>query len=195
MTSVKVLVKGYARKKGVIDFTSSSVVLIRHGKLNIIVDPGINRKKLLRALVNEGLTPCDVDYVILTHVHVDHCFLVGLFTKAVIMDYSFAYYWSGRSKKHKGVIPGTSVRFIKTPGHDDFHCSVAVKTDDLGTVVVAGDVFWWTDDEIQVTGKNALLAKGDVYALNKVKLRESREKLLGLADYIIPGHGPMFKVF
>ena len=34
----------------------------------------------------------------------------------------------------------------------------------------------------------------DPYASDMKKLKESRKKLLELADYIIPGHGKMFKV-
>jgi len=68
-----------------------------------------------------------------------------------------------------------------------------VKTEDLGKVVIAGDVFWWVDEEEQRTDKQSLLGHEDPYVKDEKALRESRERILNLADYIIPGHGEMFK--
>jgi glyoxylase-like metal-dependent hydrolase (beta-lactamase superfamily II) len=34
----------------------------------------------------------------------------------------------------------------------------------------------------------------DPYVKDKEKLKESRKKILEIADYVIPGHGKMFKV-
>ena len=60
-------------------------------------------------------------------------------------------------------------------------------------VVLAGDVFWWADGEEQLVDINkeddAHPAELDMKALIK-----SRRVLLEKADYIIPGHGKMFKV-
>jgi len=39
-----------------------------------------------------------------------------------------------------------------------------------------------------------LLEHKDPYVKDARALEESREKILNLADYIIPGHGEMFKV-
>ncbi|HUW21053.1 MAG TPA: hypothetical protein VMW41_00110, partial [Candidatus Bathyarchaeia archaeon] len=58
----------------------------------------------------------------------------------------------------------------------------------------AGDVFWWVDDEEQKIDKENLMIHQDPYMKNKEELRESRKKLLKIADYIIPGHGEMFKI-
>ena len=59
---------------------------------------------------------------------------------------------------------------------------------------MAGDVFWWWDNEEQKTDKESLMARKDPYVKNKEQLNESRKKVLEIADYIIPGHGKMFKV-
>ncbi|PJE69556.1 MAG: hypothetical protein COU98_01320, partial [Candidatus Staskawiczbacteria bacterium CG10_big_fil_rev_8_21_14_0_10_38_10] len=80
------------------------------------------------------------------------------------------------------------------PGHDQFHCSVLVKTEDLGKVIIAGDVFWWTDEEKQKTDKQSLLKHEDPYVKDEKALKESRERILNLADWVIPGHAGMFKV-
>ena len=60
------------------------------------------------------------------------------------------------------------------------------------TYVVAGDVFWWMDNEKQEIN----IEKEDEAHPEEVdmnKLIESRKKLLKIGDYIIPGHGKMFK--
>ncbi len=58
---------------------------------------------------------------------------------------------------------------------------------------MAGDTFWWTDDEEQ---KIDVEKQDDAHPdeVNMKNLIESRKKVLKIADYIIPGHGKMFKV-
>lgn len=194
MTKIEILVKGYAIERGKEEFASSTATLIQYNKLNIIVDPGMDREKLLSSLAKKNLKIEDIDYIILTHTHVDHCILAGIFENAKILNDSELNSFDGRIIEHKGKIPNTDIKIIKTPGHDQFHCSVLVETEDLGKVVIAGDVFWWEDDEEQKTDKKSLLEHKDPYVKDKKALRKSREKVLNIADYIIPGHGKMFKV-
>jgi len=61
-------------------------------------------------------------------------------------------------------------------------------------VAIVSDVFWWSDEEEQKTDKESLMNHEDPYMKNKEELMESRKKVLEIADYIIPGHGKMFKV-
>ena len=193
MAKVKVLIKGYAREKNGEEFASSTTTLIQNNNLNIIVDPGTNREALLGGLAKESLKTEDINFVIVTHTHLDHSLLVGIFENAKILDNSDVYSFDGKTGGHEGRVPNTDIEIIKTPGHDQFHCSVLVKTEDLGKVVIAGDVFWWLDKEEQKTDKQSLLEHKDPYVKDKKALRESRERILNLADYIIPGHGEMFK--
>jgi len=162
--------------------------------LNAVVDPGADRKTLLVGLKKEGLKTTDIDFVILTHTHLDHSLLAGIFENARILDNSDVYSFDGKIGEHEGKIPDTNIEIIKTPGHDQFHCSVLVKTEDLGRVAVAGDVFWWLDGEKREEDKEGLLEHKDPYVKDEKALRKSREKILEIADYIIPGHGEMFKV-
>lgn len=194
MAEVKVLIQGYAKEENGVEFASSTVTLIRGGDLNIIVDPGMNRKMLLESLKKEGLSPDKINYVILTHYHLDHSLLVGIFENAKILDNSDIYSWDGKIETHGGKVSGTDIEIIKTPGHDMFHCSVLVKTEEFGKIVIAGDVFWWADDEQQKTDRESLLEHKDPYMKNEEELVESRKKILEITDYIIPGHGKMFKV-
>jgi glyoxylase-like metal-dependent hydrolase (beta-lactamase superfamily II) len=191
---VKVLIEGYAKTEGDEEVASSTTTLIRENNLNILVDPGMNRELLFRSLKKENLSINDIQYVVLTHTHIDHCLLAGIFEKAVILDDSSAYTFDGKIKEHDGRVPGTDIKIIKTPGHDQFHCAVVVDTANLGKVVVAADVFWWKDCEEQKTDKESLINYKDPYMKNEKQLTESRKKIIEIADYIIPGHGKMFKV-
>lgn len=194
MAEVKILIEGYAKEKNGAEFVSSTTTLIRERGLNIIVDPGMDRKLLLESLRKENLSPDKINYVILTHYHLDHSLLAGIFENAKVLDNGEAYSWDGKIESHGGRIPRTNIEIIKTPGHDMFHCSVLVKTTDFGKVAIVGDVFWWEDREEQKADKESLMEHKDPYVKNEEELMESRKKILEIVDYIIPGHGKMFKV-
>ncbi|MBD3304253.1 MBL fold metallo-hydrolase [Candidatus Woesearchaeota archaeon] len=194
MTELKILIQGYAREEDDVEKASASTVLIKDSGKNVIVDPGMNKPLLLETLKKEGLTPVDIDYVILTHTHTDHMLLTALFENAKVVDPFSIHTFDGTTVDHEGVVPGTNIKLLNTPGHDFAHTCVVVKTGDKGRVVIAGDVFWWADDEEQKTDKESLMNKEDPYLRDEAKLIESRKKVLEIADYIIPGHGKMFKV-
>ncbi|MCC7570992.1 MBL fold metallo-hydrolase [Candidatus Micrarchaeota archaeon] len=194
MAEVKILVKGYVYEQDGKMFGSSTVVLIKDNGKNIIVDPGMNRKLLTNALLTESLKIDDIDYVVLTHYHLDHSLLSSIFENAKILDNSIIYSFDSSMQEHVGKIPDTDVKIMNTPGHDQFHCAIIAETLDFGTVAMAGDVFWWTDEQEKKTDKQSLINLKDPYVKDPVALRKSREKLLETANYIISGHGPMFKV-
>lgn len=194
MAEVKVLVRGYAKKEKDYELASCTTTFIKDKDLNIIVDPGMNRKMLLESLEKENLSINDINYVILTHTHIDHCLLAGIFENAEIIDDSSIYSFEGKIKDHEGKVPNTDIEIIKTPGHDQFHCAVVVDTNNLGKIVIAADVFWWADNEEQKTDRESLINHKDAYVKDEFQLKESRKKILEIADYIIPGHGKMFKV-
>jgi glyoxylase-like metal-dependent hydrolase (beta-lactamase superfamily II) len=194
MTKVIVLVEGYARGAEDGEYASSSVTLIREGELNILVDPGADRVRLLAALESEKLSPSNIDFVILTHIHVDHCLLAGIFENAKVLDDSVVYSFDGGEREHGGTVPGTDIRIVPTPGHDQFHAAVLVTDETLGKIAVAADLFWWPDGVVQRTDRESLLALKDPYVKDPKALRASREKILDAADYIIPGHGKPFRI-
>jgi glyoxylase-like metal-dependent hydrolase (beta-lactamase superfamily II) len=194
MFTVKVLIEGYVKEENGNEYASSSVTLIRGNNLNILVDVGMNRKLLLETLKKENLSPADINFVVLTHTHLDHCMLVGSFENAQILDDSSIYTFDGKISQHASKIPGTDIEIISTPGHDQFHCAVLVNTEEFGKVAVAADLFWWPDDKEQQTDYNILLNLEDPYLKDKEALHSSREKILKIADYIVPGHGKPFKV-
>ncbi len=188
MSEIKILIEGYAKpiKNGFI--ASSTTVLIREKGLNIIVDPGINKRLLIEKLAKEKIKTDDIDYVILSHYHLDHALNASLFSKAKIID-ATTIYSKDKEFGHSGFVPKTKIRIIPTPGHADEMCSIIVPTK-KGTYAIAADNFWWTTKEKQRLN----LKKRDPFMNNYRDLIKSRKKLLKIADYIIPGHGQLFKV-
>src|SRR3990167_6543909 len=98
MTTIKVLIEGYAEKRGQAWVASSTVCLImtEAGK-KIITDPGCHRQKLLDALRKENITTDDVDYVFLSHCHPDHTMLAGIFAHAKHITFDANYMYDGGS--------------------------------------------------------------------------------------------------
>jgi len=192
MAEIKVLIEGYAKDTGNGWLASSSVVLVRSGGKTIVTDPGCNRERLLQALKKEGLRPGDVDFVFLSHGHVDHALLAGIFDRAKFVTFESLMYDKDRQLEFDERVMGPDTQVIKTPGHAHEHCSLVISTDD-GVYVVAGDVFWWADGEKQKVDVNKEdLAHPD--ELDMKKLIESRKRILDIADWVVPGHGKVFKV-
>ncbi|MBT4540675.1 MBL fold metallo-hydrolase [Candidatus Woesearchaeota archaeon] len=189
MSEIKVLIEGYT--SGETNGRScSTVVLIKDDfdgvEMNIVVDPGTlsSQQALIDELKKEGVKPKDVDIVVITHSHMDHYANIGMFSNAKSLSFDGWYnydFWG----KCNGKI-SNDLKLIKTPGHSDDSITLLVKTKIDGKpaiVAICGDVFWKEN-----------LPKKDKFANNEVELMKSRKKVLKIADYIIPGHGGMYKV-
>ena len=180
MAEVKVLIEGYTSETE--GRACSTITLVKDGGITMIVDPGSikSRELIIKKLKDEDLTINDVNLVCITHSHLDHYKNIGMFPKANALDYWGLWYedrfkdWNNQFTK--------DIKIIKTPGHS-FDCITLLIKTSKGIVAICGDVFWEEN-----------LPKEDPYATDKEKLKESRKKVLEIADYIIPGHGKMFKV-
>lgn len=191
MAEVKILIQGYACEDAG-GHSCSAIVLIKDKGLNIIVDPGTAKSQELikEKLKEQGLAINDINFIIITHSHIDHYMNIGMFPKAKVLD--FWGIWEGDVWNKRKDKLTKDIEIIKTLGHNYDCISVLVNTE-KGKIAIVGDVFWWTDKEEQKTDKESLLAHKDPYVKNQEQLMQSRKKLLELADYIIPGHGKMFK--
>jgi len=193
MTEVKVLIEGYAKELETGWVASSTCCLITTENQKIITDPGCNREKLLIALEKENLKTSDIDYVFLSHCHPDHILLAGIFENAKFITYDFNLLYDKDSlTEFENDFLGKDIEIVETPGHVTSHLSLIVNTK-KGKIAIAGDVIWWKEGAEQIFDINQK-DENDGKELNMEKLIESRKKLLELADYIIPGHGKMFKV-
>lgn len=191
MTEVKILIEGYAKKIDSGWLASSTTTLVKCNNKKLIIDPGCNRRKLIEELSKNNLKPTDIDFVLLTHSHSDHSLLAGIFEKAKVLT-SEEIYDNDKQTEHGNKIPELDLEIIQTPGHCPEHCSLIVPTEN-GNYVVAGDVFWWVDNERQkINVEKEDQAHPDEADMKR--LQESRKKILEMADWIIPGHGKMFKV-
>ncbi|HLC64613.1 MAG TPA: MBL fold metallo-hydrolase [Candidatus Nanoarchaeia archaeon] len=181
MAKVKLLVEGYLAKdtKG---HTCSNVVLVQDGKTNIIVDPGTlpSQELLTQKLRQEGLAVEDINIVFITHSHMDHYRNIGMFPKAKSLDYWG--WWIGDVWKTFSGKVSKNISVIKTPGHSYDGITLLINTE-KGKIAVCGDVFW-----------KEYYPRIDPYAMDEKKLMGSRDKLLRISDFIVPGHGKTFKV-
>ena len=193
MTTVKVLIEGYAKPLDKGWKANSTVCLITTEDKKIITDPGCNREALLKALKDENLKTSDIDYVFLSHRHPDHVLLAGLFENAkyITFDTNLMYEKDVLLEFEKHIL-GENIEIVDTPGHVNEHLSLIVNTPE-GKVAIAGDVIWWLDTEEQVFDLHQK-DHNQAVDMDMKTLIESRKKLLKKADYIIPGHGKKFKV-
>lgn len=189
MNTIYVLIEGYAKvtETGWIASGTSTLVITALGE-HILVDPGANREKLLQKLKEKGLQVDDIEYIFLTHLHLDHSLLMGIFPKATIINFE-ALTFGEKGTLVGETIPNTNIKILKTPGHEYAGASLLVPTKD-GVVGIVGDIFWWEEGEEQNINEN----KPDDFATDMNTLIQSRKKVLQLVDWIIPGHGKMIKV-
>lgn len=191
MNKVDVLIEGYATMTDTGWKASGSTCLITtEDGIRIITDPGCNRDLLLQRLHDKGLMIDAISYVFLTHHHVDHAMLAGIFPNAKVVDQEAIYTQDDAIEGPEG-IPGTNLGIMQTPGHEVRHGALVVPGTEKGTIVIAGDNFWWkTDEEQKITLD---LDMPDDFAEDMEVLKQSRAKVLEVADWVVPGHGRMFQ--
>lgn len=190
--SVLVLKPGYARWEGYASQRACGTITLVRSQKNCIVDLGIPADKavILKQLKAQHVSLTDIDFVILTHSDVDHIGNMNLFPDAtfvggndVIQGDLFKEFF-----KEKYVVD-ENITVIHTPGHDNRSITVLVKTA-KGVVAITGDLFEYNKDWLTVDSSQAW----EPWSQDKELQDQSRKKIWGLVDYIIPGHGDMFKV-
>ncbi len=180
MAEVVILVEGYESADSD-ERSCSTIVLVKDGGMNIVVDPGTakSQEEISKALGEAGLSADDIDVVFITHSHMDHYRNIGMFRNARSLDYWG--WWKGDSwKECDGRVSG-SISIIKTPGHSYDGMTMLVETG-KGTVAICGDVFWKEG-----------YPKADPYASDPEKLEQSRKTVIEKSDFVVPGHGKMFR--
>lgn len=162
-------------ESGEILYASSSVSLILDG-ICVVVDTGLSSdwEKIIQSLAEIGLKPSEIDVVVNTHLHPDHCggnelFSGKIYAHPLEIRRTSADYLPCPSKISE------RIEVIETPGHIDGHISVVFED-----IVVAGDAIPTRDNYL----KKAIPR----LHTNAEKARESMEKIIKIAKIIIPGH-------
>lgn len=183
---VEVLCPGMIRRDGpYILEARSSVTLIVHGDRKALVDTSgqQNRELILGALRDRGISPDDIEAVVMTHLHHDHDSNLDLFPNAT----RYAHVQEGPGGAFHEVDEDfelwEGVRVIHTPGHTRGSMSVLVKADKVYGLV--GDAIP-TEDNVR-----KWVPPGVHY--DREAALKSMERLVRSADVIVPGHGPSFR--
>lgn len=190
---VHVLFDGYSKITETGMLANSTCTLIT-GPQNIIVDTmtAWDGLKLKAALENHKLTPNDINWVICTHGHSDHIGCNYLFQNARhIVGFSYSHrdlYFEHDFASGEELRIDASLKIIPTPGHTLQDVTVIVENLQKGVIAITGDLFEKEEDlEDDSIWKNA-------GSDNELLQEKNRRKILDMARWIVPGHGPMFEV-
>lgn len=191
MSQVKLVLKGLHENhylddgSYIIDPLSSSVTLIQVNNKNILVDAGTPNFKteIIQNLAKENLILEDIDYLLLTHNHLDHTFNAHLFPNALV--YTSMSFWHWQETKCHIYPKGTpedsilGIKLFKTPGHSIDSMSIFIEDGEGKRWVIAGDAI-----NIHYLDNNTLRQRVGEDGVKSI------QTILNLnPDYIIPGHG------
>ena len=198
---------------------------IKAGGQNVLIDTGISSsdiqkylyghayeeiKTFEQALNSVGITPEDVDIVIQTHLHYDHCGNTQKCKNAkvivqedeLIFAYSphalfyGSYNLSFLKDLHFSIVSGDNeilpgIRVILAPGHSPGTQAVSIETE-KGTAIISG--FCSIKDNF--SPPEAMRLRWPVMApgvsVNSLQAFDSALKIKGLADIIVPQHDMEF---
>lgn len=191
---VDVLFSGYSKFQDGKYLSNCSCVLIK-GPPNVIVDTmtAWDEQKILQALEQRSIKPDDIDFVVCTHGHSDHIGCNHLFKKAIhIVGYSISHkdtYFTDHDFRYgQEYSISEEIKVIPTPGHTSQDVSVLVTHPLEGIIAITGDLFEKFEDLNDASIWKS--AGSDDETLQEL----NREKILKIADIIIPGHGEKFMV-
>jgi glyoxylase-like metal-dependent hydrolase (beta-lactamase superfamily II) len=192
-----ILFEGYNRSlNDQITLADCSCSLIETSSCKVLVDTlgPWAKVKLLEKLRANGIHPDDLTHVVGTHGHPDHVGNLNLFTGprtthvvATSVYRQDQYFSHDFSTQTFDIAAGLSIQ--ATPGHTLSCVSVICEqVEDKGKVAIVGDLFECERDLIDET--IWLQAGSESPSLQ----RDNRRKILDQMDYIVPGHGSMFRV-
>lgn len=203
MNKIHILSRGYSRidaANGEISYANGSSTLVQtFSGQNIIVDTltSWNGDHLQSYLSEYNLQPKDIHYVVCTHGHADHIGCNYLFLDAIwhfvgttLSKGDLFLKWD--TSKPFTLIQNNAndntVQVVYTPGHTNSCVSVVAYNTQLGTIGICGDLF---ENEHDIWDKQIWLDAGSEYPHKQLV---NRSKMIQCCDYIVPGHGEMFKV-
>ena len=152
----------------------------------MIVDTGAPSRttELTEALAKADISPRDVDAVINTHLHTDHCGCNDLFVNARFFAHRLEEPPLGTVKVEEGSVLAEGVTVIETPGHTAGSISVLVRSD--VDYLICGDA-------LPTRANYDSMCPPAVHVDRRLAL-SSMERIIGTADIVVPGHDAPFKV-
>jgi N-acyl homoserine lactone hydrolase len=152
----------------------SSVTLIVSKEKNIVVDTGLagEGRRILDALDRLKIKPKNVDIVINTHDHSDHCENNHLFCRAKVL------------MPEDGELIAPGVWAMKTPGHS--LDSISIVAEGPKWIVIAGDAL--------PTFGNFIKNVPPFLHVDRESAVSSMARIVSIADIVIPGHDLPFSV-
>ncbi|CAJ0575789.1 unnamed protein product, partial [Mesorhabditis spiculigera] len=151
-----------------------------------------SKSQMLRGLTSRNLAPGHIQMIVTSHGHPDHFGQGNFFPNARHFFGSYEYsddtYIQTELAHNETMRITPNVEIWNTPGHTNQDISVIVRNVPCcGTVAVVGDLFYTEQDATNGT---------DWYAdaWNPLIGKINRNKVLCASNYIIPGHGPLFKI-
>ena len=182
---VHVLCPGFVvREAGRVVDASSTVTVIRSSEGIVVVDTGSPAKRgsLIAALAMTPLSVEDVDVIVNTHLHIDHCGGNDLFPEAVVKAHALEDPPIGTLKVKEGTRIAEGVVIMETPGHTLGSITVLVDSD--RSYAICGDAL--------PTKANFDTGSPPAIHVDRRLALESMERILAWADVVVPGHGPPF---
>jgi len=174
------------RQDGVIVDTSASVTLVEASGKRIVVDTGSPNEcdKLLSGLTALSVEPNDVDIVVNTHLHMDHCGCNELFKRAVVYAHELESPPIGTIRVSGSMTLLPRIELVHTPGHTAGSITVFVRADRV--YGICGDAI--------PTKANFDSHVPPLIAVNKRLALKSMDAIVSTAQIVIPGHGEPFEV-
>lgn len=165
-------------------------------------------------LAKMNIHPDEIEMIIFTHLHWDHCFNLERFQKAELVtskiEYDFAhnpipFYWgsyeypeatgltppfAGREftliEGEKEIVEGITI--FPLPGHSPGHIGISVDTDD-GKYVIVGDLMFLRDNLEPDEERGWPLTPPGRFA-NIIDVWNSMEEVVKRADFVLMTHDP-----
>ncbi len=163
------------------------------------------RRALVAALAGRGLTPADIEVVVVSHGHWDHIQNADLFTRARVLMHARELRYLSAPAADDPVTPpwtaavlaaadvretgegdeiGPDVRVVELPGHTPGSIGLAVGTPD-GTAVLTGDAV--------ATAKAFRTGRASNVFHDTALADASVARVARLADIVYPGHDLPFR--
>ncbi len=174
------------RENDVIVDASSSVTLVEAAGRKIIVDTGSPNEsgKIQYDLKSLRVQPGEIDIVVNTHLHIDHCGCNELFANALVYAHKLEEPPIGSTRISGALTLLPGVEIVPTPGHTEGSLSVFVSAEKR--YGICGDAI--------PTKANHDTHVPPFVAVDKNLATKSMEMILDWAQIVVPGHGEPFEV-